>query len=43
MQGKLIRQVSISSMQQPVSLTGLQAGMYWMKLADGVTHKLIKQ
>lgn len=43
MQGKLVRQVSISSMQQPVSLTGLQAGMYWMKLADGVTHKLIKQ
>jgi len=43
MQGKLIRQVTISSMQQPVSLTGLQSGMYWMKLADGVTHKLIKQ
>jgi hypothetical protein len=43
MQGKLVRQVTISSMQQPVSLSGLQAGMYWMKLADGVTHKLIKQ
>ncbi|HOZ68882.1 MAG TPA: choice-of-anchor D domain-containing protein [Chitinophagaceae bacterium] len=43
MQGKLVRQVSISSMQQPVSLSGLQAGMYWMKLSDGVTHKLIKQ
>lgn len=43
MQGKLVRQVTISSMQQPVSLSGLQAGMYWMKLADGATHKLIKQ
>jgi hypothetical protein len=43
MQGKLIRQVSISSMQQSVSLSGLQAGMYWMKMADGATHKLIKQ
>lgn len=42
-QGKLVRQVSISSIQQPVSLSGLQAGMYWIKMADGVTHKLIKQ
>ncbi len=43
MQGKLIRQISVSSMQQSVSLTGLQAGIYWIKMADGVTHKLIKQ
>lgn len=43
MQGKLVRQISVSNMQQTVSLTGLQAGIYWIKTADGVAHKLIKQ
>ncbi len=42
-QGRLIRQIAISAIQQPVSVSALSPGIYWLKMEDGLTHKLIKQ
>ena len=43
LQGKMLRQVTITKMQQEISLAALPAGTYLLKTDDGVTHKLIKQ
>jgi Concanavalin A-like lectin/glucanases superfamily/Secretion system C-terminal sorting domain len=43
LQGKIIRQVTLTKMQQEISLAALPAGTYLLKTDDGVTHKLIKQ
>ncbi len=42
-QGKLVRRVTITAMQQEISLSSLPAGIYLLKMDDGMTHKLIKQ
>jgi len=42
-QGRLVQKVTISKMQQQISLTRLNTGIYFLKLEDGETHKLVKQ
>ncbi len=42
-QGRLVRRFTVSKMQQTVSLADLPAGIYLLRMDDGVTQKLIKQ
>ncbi|NJO25153.1 MAG: T9SS type A sorting domain-containing protein [Bacteroidia bacterium] len=41
--GRIVQKVPVSKMQQQVSLARLNAGIYFLKLEDGETYKLIKQ
>jgi hypothetical protein len=42
-QGKLVKQITISSMLQEVSLDGIPRGFYLLRMQDGSVSKLIKQ
>ena len=41
--GKLVQRVTITNMQQEISLYKLPTGMYFLKMTDGSSYKLIKQ
>lgn len=43
LQGKILRSILITSRQQEISLEGLAAGIYILKMPDGGIHKLVKQ
>jgi hypothetical protein len=41
--GKLVQQITITKMQQQVSLASLPAGIYLLRMEDGSVNKLVKQ
>jgi hypothetical protein len=41
--GRVLQRITVTKMQQPVSLENLSAGIYLLRMDDGETHKLIKQ
>jgi Concanavalin A-like lectin/glucanases superfamily/Secretion system C-terminal sorting domain len=41
--GRILQRITVTKMQQPVSLENLSAGIYFLKMNDGESHKLIKQ
>jgi hypothetical protein len=43
MQGHVLRQFTINNIKEPLQLTGLPAGTYFVVTANKLTYKIIKQ
>lgn len=42
-QGRVLQQISLTSLQQTVSMERYTAGVYMLKMADGSTYKIVKE